>query len=171
LKPEARQAFLDWKAPLRPDHAVAALLRLGDGRYILQLRDAKPDVFYPDHWGCFGGAVDAGESEIDAIVRELAEELDFALDPADCHYFTEFAFDFGFAGYGVFRRRYYVVETPFSDVSAFVLGEGAALGAFTAEQALVDARLVPYDAFALWLHHQRNRLAGDRPAAPGTASL
>jgi len=160
LKPEARHAFLDWTAPLRPDHAVAALLLLADGRYVLQQRDIKANIFYPDHWGCFGGAVDAGESEADAILRELREELGVAFSHADCDYFTEFTFDFGFVGYGVYRRRYFVVESTYCDLSAFTLGEGAGIGAFTAEEALVDKRLVPYDGFAIWLHHQRKRLGG-----------
>jgi 8-oxo-dGTP pyrophosphatase MutT (NUDIX family) len=164
LKPEARHAFLDWTAPLRPDHAVAALIQLADGRYVLQQRDIKANIFYPDHWGCFGGAVDQGESEPDAIVRELHEELGVSLKHDDCRYFTEFTFDFGFVGYGTYRRRYYVVETVHRDVAAFTLGEGAAIGAFTAEEALVDKRLVPYDGFAIWLHHQRKRLGAPAPA-------
>jgi 8-oxo-dGTP pyrophosphatase MutT (NUDIX family) len=158
LEPLTRLAFLDSAAPLRPGHAVAALLQLADGRYVLQLRDAKADIFFPGHWGCFGGAVDAGESAVDAIIRELGEELGLAPSEADCRYFTEFTFDFGFAGHGVVRRRYFTVSAPFDDTSRFVLGEGAAVGAFTAAQALVDTRLVPHDAFALWLHHQRHRL-------------
>jgi hypothetical protein len=42
---------------LRPSDAVAALLVHEDGRYIMQLRDQKEGIFYPGHWGCFGGAV------------------------------------------------------------------------------------------------------------------
>ena len=49
-------AFLGARATLRPAHAVAALLQLADSRYVMQLRDAKPNIFYPDHWGFFGGA-------------------------------------------------------------------------------------------------------------------
>ena len=45
-------------------HAVAALLQLSDGRYLMQLRNSNPDIFYPEHWGCFGGAVDAGEAPV-----------------------------------------------------------------------------------------------------------
>jgi 8-oxo-dGTP pyrophosphatase MutT (NUDIX family) len=166
LKLEARHALLDWTAPLRPDHAVAALIQLADGRYVLQQRDIKANIFYPDHWGCFGGAVDAGESEEDAIVRELREELGVAFGHDDCEYFTEFTFDFGFVGYGVYRRRYFVVKSSHRHVAAFTLGEGAGIGAFTAEEALVDKRLVPYDGFAIWLHHQRKRLAGETPPSP-----
>ena len=50
MKPEARHAFLDWTAPLRPDHAVAALIQLADGRYVLAVSDlqlgASADHYY-----------------------------------------------------------------------------------------------------------------------------
>jgi 8-oxo-dGTP pyrophosphatase MutT (NUDIX family) len=69
---------------LRPAHAVAALLQLSDGRYVMQLRDSNPNIFYPDHWGCFGGAVDPGEAPAVALVRELREEH---ADPGGCDAF------------------------------------------------------------------------------------
>ena len=59
-------AFLGSRTTLRPQHAVAALLQLSDGRYLMQLRDSNPAIFYPDHWGCFGGAVDAEEAPVAA---------------------------------------------------------------------------------------------------------
>ena len=34
--------------------AVAGILVLEDGRYLMQLRDDIPGIFYPDHWGLFG---------------------------------------------------------------------------------------------------------------------
>jgi 8-oxo-dGTP pyrophosphatase MutT (NUDIX family) len=74
-------AFLGSRVRLRPASAVAALLQLADGRYVMQLRDSNPGIFYPDHWGCFGGAVDAGEEPVAALVRELAEELAVKIDP------------------------------------------------------------------------------------------
>ena len=83
-------AFLGSRTTLRPTHAVAALLRLADGRYVMQLRDSNPEIFYPDHWGCFGGAVDPGETPVAALVRELAEELQAVVSPADLHPFTNF---------------------------------------------------------------------------------
>src|ERR1700730_308377 len=110
---------------LRPAHAVAALLQLSDGRYLMQLRDSTPAIFYPDHWGCFGGAVDAGESPVAAIVRELKEELAVLVQSADVTRFTEFTFDFGFAGGGISLRTYYAVTLPQADLSGLVLGEGA----------------------------------------------
>ena len=46
-------AFLGSRATLRPAHAVAALLQLSDDRYVMQLRDSNPTIFYPDHWGAY----------------------------------------------------------------------------------------------------------------------
>src|SRR5262245_32356698 len=68
-------AFLGSRATLRPAHAVAALLQLSDGRYVMQLRDSNPAIFYPDHWGCFGGAVEAGEPPAVALVRSSRRNL------------------------------------------------------------------------------------------------
>jgi 8-oxo-dGTP pyrophosphatase MutT (NUDIX family) len=156
---DAPGAFLRSRETLRPAHAVAALLRLADGRYLMQLRDSNPAIFYPDHWGCFGGAVDPGETPLAALVRELAEELSAVVDPADVTRFTEFTFDFAFAGDGVRIRTYYTVTLPQADLGGLVLGEGAELGAFAAETLLAMPRVVPYDAFALWMHHARGRVA------------
>src|ERR1700674_3527006 len=118
------EAFLGSRATLRPAHAVAALLQLSDGRYLMQLRDSNPDIFYPDHWGCFGGAVDAGEAPADALVRELEEERAVSVKPAEAIRFTEFTFDFGFAGDGIRMRTYYAVTLPRADLAGLVLGEG-----------------------------------------------
>lgn len=145
---------------LRPQHAVAALLQLADGRYVMQLRDSSRGIFYPDHWGCFGGAVDFGETPEQAIVRELEEELHLKIGGGDYARFTEFTFDFGFCGSGRKRRIYYEILLPISDTSKFRLGEGAEVGAFDAESFLVKDRIVPYDAFAIWMHYQRARFGG-----------
>jgi 8-oxo-dGTP pyrophosphatase MutT (NUDIX family) len=156
---DASDAFLGSRATLRPAHAVAALLQLANGRYVMQLRDAKPNIFYPGHWGCFGGAVDAGEAPVAALVRELKEELAVVIPPATVGRFTEFTFDFGFAGDGIRLRTYYAVTLSQSDLGGLILGEGADLAAFDAETLLAMPRVVPYDAFALWMHYARDRIA------------
>jgi len=158
-------AFLGSLTTLRPNHAVAALLQLSDGRYLMQLRDSNPDIFYPEHWGCFGGAVDAGEAPGAALARELKEELAVSVVPSDVTRFTEFTFDFGFAGDGIRLRTYYAVTLPQTDLRGLVLGEGADLAAFEAESLLAMPRVVPYDAFALWMHHARGRIASPHRVA------
>lgn len=45
------------------------------GKLLLQLRDDNPKIFYPNHWGLFGGEVEPNESASEAIKRELLEEL------------------------------------------------------------------------------------------------
>lgn len=137
--------------------AVAAILVHEDGRYFLQHRDPKPEIWFPGHWGCFGGAVEPGENVLDALKRELMEEISWA--PTEATYFTNFDFDLGFAGAGTCYRAYYVVLLPMAVVPQLVLREGAEMRSFTGEEVFGLPRVVPYDAFALWLHFARNRIA------------
>ncbi len=147
--------FLTGDLDLTPSDAVVALIMLDDGRYLMQLRSQKPGIFYPGHWGLFGGAVDEGEDADTALVRELREELNAEF--SDLSYFTEFNFDFSFRGLGRVWRRYYTVGLPAAAFSGLVLGEGVEMKAFSAPEALAHLRVVPYDAFAIWLHATQAR--------------
>ena len=62
-------------APLRPDHAVAALLQLSDGRYVMQLRDVQAGDLLSGALGLFRRRGRCRRAPPDAILRELAEEL------------------------------------------------------------------------------------------------
>ncbi len=97
--------FLTDNHPLRGDDAVAAIITVEDGRYLMQLRDDIPRIFYPGHWGCFGGAVGPGE-ECDArAVRELEEELEMqALTATE---FVTLDFDLTKLGQKQCYRTYY----------------------------------------------------------------
>ncbi len=58
---------------------VGALVR--EGRVLLVHR--RPDKHaYPDIWDLPGGLVEAGESELEALARELREELGVRVDPS-----------------------------------------------------------------------------------------
>ena len=139
---------------LRPADAAAALIVVGsDGHYLMQLRDQKPGIFYPGHWGLFGGAIDPGESPDISLRRELEEELQLRV--SSLRYFTEFAFDFAFCGRERFIRRFYEVQVAESSLRGLVLGEGADMRAFAAHDLLNMTRIVPFDAFAIWLHAAR----------------
>jgi 8-oxo-dGTP diphosphatase len=61
-----------------PQHkqVVGAVLVDAEGRVLLQQRDDKPGLRYPNFWTFFGGAVEDGEAPDEAIQRELAEELE-----------------------------------------------------------------------------------------------
>jgi 8-oxo-dGTP pyrophosphatase MutT (NUDIX family) len=138
---------------LQPSDAVVGLVVVPGGRYLMQLRSQKAGIFYPDHWGLFGGAVDPGEGADEALRRELQEELGVAVPEAS--YFTEFSFDFGFRGLGRVWRRYYLIEMGSQLLEKVVLGEGSDMRAFEARDILSRPRIVPYDAFAIWLHATR----------------
>ena len=150
--------FLSDDHPLRGEDAVAAIITVEDGRYLLQLRDDIPRIFYPGHWGCFGGAVGPGESGLAALQRELAEELEMPAHPAG--EFVEFDFDLRKLGQNQKRcyRTYFEIKLTAADVSKFVLHEGAEMRLF-APNAMFGMRLTPYDSFALWLHFARARFA------------
>jgi len=150
--------FMGGEGLLTPGNAAVALIFLNDGRYLCQLRSQKPGIFYPDHWGLFGGAVDSGECAEDGLKRELLEELALEIDNAE--YFTEFTFDFSFRGLGRIWRRYYLVLLDNNELNRLRLGEGREMRVFTAPELLAQPRVVPYDAFAVWLH------ATQRPDVP-----
>jgi 8-oxo-dGTP pyrophosphatase MutT (NUDIX family) len=131
--------------------AVVAIIVVDDGRYLMQLRDNKPGIFYPDHWGLFGGAVDPGEDAEAALRRELMEELE--LEPRSLRYFTRMDFDFQRFGAGSVYRIYYEVPLPAGQLSALRLGEGRLMEVLGLPDILMDRRVVPYDSFAVWLHY------------------
>jgi 8-oxo-dGTP pyrophosphatase MutT (NUDIX family) len=147
--------FLTDDHPLRGDDAVAAIITVEDGRYLMQLRDDIPRIFYPGHWGCFGGAVSPEEEPIQALARELAEELEMQATGVD--EFVRLDFDLRKLGQKQCYRTYYEIKVTEDEVSRFVLHEGAEMRLFAAAE-LFDERLTPYDAFALWLHFARSRL-------------
>ncbi len=140
---------------MRPSHAAVAILLHEDGRYIMQLRDAKIEIFYPEHWGCFGGAIDAGEDAVAALRRELREELELEMGAATR--FTQFQFDFSALGQGKVTRDYYEVRVADNAFKRFVLHEGQAVKAFAGPDLLSNHRVTPYDAFAIWMHLFRSR--------------
>jgi 8-oxo-dGTP pyrophosphatase MutT (NUDIX family) len=153
-----KDAFLIGDHDLVPANAVVALIVVDDQHYLMQLRSQKAGIFYPGHWGLFGGAVDPGEDTDTALARELREEL--GAEIGNWSYFTEFTFDFSFRDLGLVRRRYYTVPLSFERLSQLVLGEGDSMKAFTAREALLQERVVPYDAFCIWLHATQRRAFG-----------
>ena len=44
-------------------------------KYLLQLRDNKKNIFFPNYWGLFGGRLHMGEKYENCIRREIKEEI------------------------------------------------------------------------------------------------
>lgn len=153
----AEECFVGTREPLRAADAVAALLILDDGRYVMQLRDTLPTIFYPDHWGCFGGAVGDGEAPLAALKRELQEELEYT--PGAATEFARFDFDFSRVGQPKVYRIYYEIHVPTTAFRRFVLHEGAAFEAIGGRDLLTQHKVTPYDAYAVWMHMSKKRFS------------
>jgi 8-oxo-dGTP pyrophosphatase MutT (NUDIX family) len=120
--------------------STTGLLIDAQGRFLLQLRDDRPDIVNPGLWGSFGGRVephetDARETPEEGFLREIEEELSWR--PR------------GFALYDAVRYRtlgegdpqrqlIYVYAAPVDvPLDALVLGEGQSM-AFFAPDALPE---------------------------------
>jgi hypothetical protein len=55
------------------------------------------------------------------------------------------------------------VSVPDSAFKTFVLAEGADMQAFRGEDLLATRRVTPYDAFAVWMHMNRQRSSSAPP--------
>ncbi len=85
---------------MRKDRPQCGLLiENSEGKILLQLRDDKPAIPYPDCWGTFGGQVEPGETPDEAIRREILEELEYEVSHTE--YFGNFPFD----GYDIHMFR------------------------------------------------------------------
>ncbi len=136
--------------------AVAALILVENDGYLMQNRDPLPQIWYPGCWGLFGGAIESGEDEVAALTRELDEELELKIDSP--RFFARFAFDLGGIGLRSYVRSFYTVEITRAACAGLTLHEGAGMKVFSAADILGEPRITPYDSFAIFLHHARNRL-------------
>jgi 8-oxo-dGTP pyrophosphatase MutT (NUDIX family) len=102
-----------------------AVLLLGD-KYVLQLRDSNPDIAAPGQWSLFGGMMKTDETPLEAISREIYEEL--LIEPPGYRYlwFTDF--------FAAFEGKVIRMWFFFSDVSSVWVGhkllEGQSVGIF-----------------------------------------
>jgi 8-oxo-dGTP pyrophosphatase MutT (NUDIX family) len=135
---------------------AVALMATPDGRYLMQLRDANPAIHFPDHWGCFGGSIEPGESAEAAIHRELLEELDYR--PAAATFFIEMVVDLPFSPPRTDRMRFFAVPILPEDVERMVQHEGAGRRLFTPEAIAAEPRVAPWDLAAVLMHARQSLL-------------
>jgi 8-oxo-dGTP pyrophosphatase MutT (NUDIX family) len=124
--------------------STTALIVDADGRFLLQLRDDKPEIVNPGVWGSFGGRLEPHETSDpetpeEGFLRELREEL--AWEPRRFELYMSAPFRTLDAGDT--RGQLIYVYAAALDVApqALVLGEGQAMALF-APDALPE-RIVP----------------------------
>ena len=152
-------AFVTATAPLEPKTAVAAIIVDEAGRVLLQLRDDRPDIFFPNHWGCFGGAIEPGETPRDTLLRELQEELGVTFDDAAIERFITISFNTKTTAKHNIDRFFFIVTISAARLKTMQLGEGRAFDFFAPADAMRIPNATPYDRFALWLYFNQYRLA------------
>jgi 8-oxo-dGTP pyrophosphatase MutT (NUDIX family) len=107
---------------IETSHAILLL----SGRYVLQLRDDKPTIPAPGVWSLFGGAQQKGETSLQAVRREIFEEL--SIKPARFiylwhnNYYDEFH-------QGTVRINFFAAEVD-AVWSGHRLTEGQAVGVY-----------------------------------------
>ena len=68
---------------------VAMGLLLQDNKYLLQLRNGKQQIGGLNLIGCFGGKIERGETALQAVCREVAEESSYEPDPDEAELLGE----------------------------------------------------------------------------------
>lgn len=94
---------------------------------LLFLRDDKPGIPCPGMWALLGGYREPGETPQECVIREIFEEIEVVLDPADVTHHCTRDRHWGLREH-TFRTRLDL------DLSTTVLHEGQKLKWFTADE-------------------------------------
>lgn len=131
--------------------SVAAILYRRDGNYLLQHREDRDDIQFPNWWGLFGGAREEGEDADAALQREMLEELEFHVRRRER--LIGCTFDLYFKRART-RKIFFSVEMTEVESSKLSLHEGQAMAWFSFSEILAHAQqIVPYDLGMITLHH------------------
>lgn len=107
---------------LQSAHAILLL----EDKYVLQLRDNKPNIAAPGQWSLFGGLIQNGEMPLESVEREIFEEL--SIHPS--HYTFLWHIDY-VAEHEKAMIRSWFFEADVSRIWAqHILREGQAAGVF-----------------------------------------
>lgn len=119
-------------------------------RYLLQLRDNKKRISFPNHWGLFGGRKEGKESDISTIKREIKEEtnLDISVEKK--------ILSVSFEIIGLKKKRILIYfDCIIKNSNSIILKEGKKYKFFSFNQ-LRKLNIVPMDFVAIKSHHLKN---------------
>lgn len=69
---------------------VVIFCPLKNNKILMQLRDNKKDIVFPNQWGYFSGSIEKGEMFVDTLRREVKEELDIPISRFNSYFFHKF---------------------------------------------------------------------------------
>lgn len=139
-----------------PKNASAIIIHFKK-KILLVLRSNHKKIFYPNHYGLFGGAKESNETFFEAAKREFYEETNICSSSNEIKYFIDF--NFSFSGTKKIKRKFYIYEIKNikTFTKSFVLKEGISVKFMTYEQIKQINNIVPYDKFAIDIFYSRNK--------------
>lgn len=118
------------------------------GKYLIQKRDNKKEIFFPNFWGVFGGSLKKGENSKQAVIRELKEELNISFkEPVQ-----KLKLDISSKNFKPTRERTFFICKPNNFPKNIKIYEGkdyALLSFFNIKKL----KFVPWDFSAISYHH------------------
>ena len=116
-------------------------------KYLLQLRDNKKNIYFPNFWGLFGGRVGSNENFSEALKREIKEEINLIISIKK----KIFSTTNDMIGLKKKRKMIYY-ECLKTKNTQLILTEGKKFGLFKFEE-LKNLRIVPLDFVAINTHY------------------
>lgn len=138
---------------LYPKNAVAGII-IVKNKFLLQHRDNKNNIFFPNFWGLFGGAIDENEKYSDGLNREIQEELNLNISHKKKKFITNTTFQIKNKK---IERHVYSLEISTNEFKHIKINEGQNFKLFTKKE-LERIKIVPYDHLAVWIHINLKRL-------------
>lgn len=116
-------------------------------KYLLQLRDNKKNIYFPNFWGLFGGRVGSNENFSEALKREIKEEINLIITIKK----KIFSTTYDMIGLKKKRKMIYY-ECLKTKNTQLILKEGKKFGLFKFKE-LKNLRIVPLDFVAINTHY------------------
>lgn len=115
--------------------------------YLLQLRDNKKNIYYPNFWGIFGGRVEKTETYHKALEREIKEETNLTVRV------SRMILSVNFKMIGLKKKHNIVYyECKISEKRKIILTEGRKYKFFSFDQ-IKKLNIVPMDFAAIYSHY------------------
>ena len=144
---------------LKPESASAAIIIDKNNNFLMQKRDKNKNIFFPGHWGLFGGAKNKNERYITTLKREIKEEIGFI--PNKIEHFINLTFNLKKLKKKEIQRYFYVCTVDNIYKKEIKLTEGEKYGIFSLKKLKRELNsnnlFVPYDQLALWFYIYRNK--------------
>ncbi len=137
-----------------PIDSVAVIIYFENNDLLMQLRDKKSGIFYPNYWCLFGGAIENNETPLKAISREIKEEI--SIKKNNFKFFSDLILDFSCLGHrSNVLRKYFLLKISDDDFKNINLNEGQNYRIFSREEIDRICKIMPFDKFIIDLFFKK----------------